>query len=117
VADPDLDVRPASVIVLQQILALMGHKNALVSTDAGVTAPEPDSSNPFDLELLRGARIQLEEQVEGLTARVYQLLAQGKRKHADTLASGLTRTLDAAIGACQRMSQKHDRSTSRRAGK
>ena len=82
-----------------------------------MTAPEPDSSNPFDLELLRGARIQLEEEIERLTARVYQLLAQGRGKQADALARGLTRTLDVAIEACQGMSQKHGRPTSRRAGK
>jgi hypothetical protein len=69
------------------------------------------------LELLRGARIQLEEEIERLTARVYQLLAQGRGKQADALARGLTRTLDVAIEACQRMSQKHGKPTSRRAGK
>jgi len=69
------------------------------------------------LELLRGARIQLKEEVEGLTARVYQLLARGKGKQADALARGLTRTLDVAIEGCQRMSQKHGKPTSRRAGK
>jgi hypothetical protein len=62
------------------------------------------------LELLRGARIQLEEEVEWLTARIYQLLAHGKRKQADALARGLTRTLDMGIEACQRMSQKHGKS-------
>ncbi len=59
------------------------------------------------MELLRGARIQLEEGVEGLTARVYQLLAQGKGKQADALARGLTRTLNMAIDACQRLSRNH----------
>ena len=80
-----------------------------MSTDTRVTAPEPDSSEPFDLELLRGARIELEEGVEGLTSRVYELLAQGKRKQADALARGLTRTLNMAIEACQRVAQKQDR--------
>ena len=78
-----------------------------MSTNVKVTTPEPASSKPLDLELLRGARIQLEEGVEGLTARVYQLLAQGKGKQADALARGLTRTLNMAIDACQRLSRNH----------
>ena len=78
-----------------------------MSTNVKVTSPEPASSKPFDLELLRGARIQLGEGVEGLTARVYQLLAQGKGKQADVLARGLTRTLNITIDACQRLSRNH----------
>ena len=88
-----------------------------MSTDAEIPTAESDSSNAFDLELLRGARIQFEQEVEGITARVFQLLAQGKVRQAHVLARGLTRTLDVAIQACHRMSQKDGGSTIRRPGK
>lgn len=98
-----------------------GYKMLSVTTDPRETLPDAarvqsDSAKPFDLELLRGARIQLDEGVERLTGRVYQLLAQGERKQADTLARSLTRTLTTAIDACQRMSLNKGGSTVRRPG-
>jgi len=90
-----------------------------VTTDWSGETPDAarvqtDSSKPFDLELLRGARIQLEEGVERLTARVYLLLAQGQRKQADALARSLTRTLNTAIDTFQHTSLNHGGSTVRR---
>ena len=92
-----------------------------VVTDPSAKTPDaarvqPDASKPFDLELLRGARIQVEEGVERLTARVYQLLAQGERKQADALARSLTRAFNTALDACQRMSLNHGGSTVRHPG-